>query len=989
MDAPRLPAALRRRFLGTARLAGFAAVVAGVCAYGAVGKPPVGAGASLNLGVFALAAAALAVGVLWRRARAELNGARRRLEEAAMTDEVLEGASVLVWSADVARASDGQLRWQVTSRRISQAGRLLGIGDAFGAAKLWNPDRVPDHAVMDRVVTGAIEAGHSGYRHEFRFTADGGPAWLLEQAAIHRRGERKWRLLGVVTDITERHRLEDAGRKSAEQLQRILEQADCLLWQADVSHLDGVWNWSFDLPSSGLRRRIFGESGLADPRRIYAGFHVPSLAENNRRSQGSMLSGAPGYDQEFKLIRESNGEVFWIHERVSISSLGPGRWHLAGVMMDVTSRYRADQARRETEEQLNRILMGVDCMLWLADVTLESTGAFTWRLALPDSLLYRKLFGYDPASKGNILWSEQNVPDMVSLNERSSSALLTGAPGYEQEFCFFSQAGVHWLHEQVAVKPAGPNAWQAVGVVTDITARRTAERELAAEKERLAVTLRAMEEGVITLGLDGTVLYVNRAAEVLLTVVSDDLRGRLVSDLCCLVDSTTGRDLDWPVRPVLRDGEAVDLPVGAAIRLDRRRVVDVEGCVVPLRDPQSVVLGAVVVIRDVTDRRRLENQLQRASKLESVGLLAGGIAHDFNNILTAVMGNLGLARSEVPLESPAHLFIQEAHRAADRARGLTQQLLTFAKGGEPVRAAVELADVATEVAGFAVRGSRVRCEFDFPEGLWPANADRGQLAQIIQNLVINAVQAMPGGGVVKLSASNELVPPGSALPVVAGDYVRISIEDTGSGIPTEDLSRVFEPYFTTKETGSGLGLATVYSIVRRHKGCIDVESEPGRGARFVIRLPALRGGRVETGTVQSAPATMLGGRILIMDDEEPIRILLGHVLRRAGLEVVATSNGREALDTYREQWERGSPPDALMMDLTVPGDLGGAQALAEIRKFDPDVRAIVASGYSSDPVVANFRDYGFCGRVVKPFDVQQVIRVVTDVLAKADRDAGG
>ena len=940
----------------------------------------------------AVGALLLAVGVfvfLWLKSRAALAEARERLEEAALMHEVLAGASVLVWSADVSAGADGRLKWRTTVRTESRGSRMLGLAQASGADGPWSLASTPDHEEIRRIATEAIESGAPGYHHEFRARTEDGLAWLHEETVIHRLKPRAWRLFGVITDITEHHRIEEEARRAAAQVKSFLERADCLIWHASVSMESGVWTWDFDVPPSGMRKRIFGEVDIVRTRRFYAGYRVPALEENNRRSQSAMLSGASGYEQEFEIIRVADGQIFWIQEQVSIVSDGPLRWQLGGVMLDVTSRHQADDARRDKEAQLNRILMDLECMLWLANVTREESGAFTWRFVLPDSLLYRKLFGCDPSVKGDALWCDQNVPDIAAMDERSTGALLTGAPGYAQEFCFFSTSGVHWLHEQVAIRPTGSNAWQAVGVVTDITERRTAERELASEKERLAVTLRAMEEGVITLGLDGAVLYINRAAEQLFAVSSEEVHGSPVTKVCRLVDSASGDELEWPVRPVLRDGAVADLPSGAAIHTERRRPVDVEGCVMPLRDSQGVVLGAVVVLRDVTDRRRLEAQLQRASKLESVGLLAGGIAHDFNNILTAIMGNLGLARMETEAGSAGESFIMEAHHAAERARGLTQQLLTFAKGGEPVRSTVPLPDLVTETAEYAVRGSAVRCRFDLAAGLWPANADRGQLTQIIQNLVVNAVQAMPEGGLVTLSATNEVVGIGSPLPIGPGDYVRIVIEDTGSGIAPENLGRIFEPYFTTKAKSSGLGLAAVYSIIRRHRGCIDVESEQGRGAKFVLRLPAVRGDRPAAGEAQVAPTPKLRGRVLVMDDEEPIRTLIAHLLRRVGLEVALTATGSEAVAYYHEAWKEGRPPQVLVMDLTVPGDMGGAQALDAIRKINPDVRAIVASGYSSDPIVANFKDYGFCARVLKPFNIQQLIGVIMEVLGGSEGPKDG
>ncbi|MBK8476581.1 MAG: response regulator [Opitutaceae bacterium] len=386
-------------------------------------------------------------------------------------------------------------------------------------------------------------------------------------------------------------------------------------------------------------------------------------------------------------------------------------------------------------------------------------------------------------------------------------------------------------------------------------------------------------------------------------------------------------------------------------------------------------------MRDTTERERLEQELLRASKLESVGLLAGGIAHDFNNILTAVMGNLTLALLDVEPQGEMGRILREAEGAALRARDLTQQLLTFAKGGDPVRAAVHLPAMMEEVTRFALHGSRVKAEFDLAANLWPADADKGQISRVVQNLVINAVQAMPAGGVVRLLARNERLHGLDRPPLLPGNYVHIAVSDTGVGIKGEHLDRIFEPYFTTKQTGSGLGLATVYSIVRKHKGLIQVESELGRGTTFHVRLPAAAAAEPEAAAAGVvAVGAPVRGRILFMDDEAPIRKLATAMLRRLGCEVELAADGQAMVDAYCSAREAGRPFDAVVMDLTVPGGMGGLEALERLRALDPDVQAIVSSGYSSDPVLANYRSYGFSGRVAKPYEIADFGRVLREVL---------
>jgi PAS domain S-box-containing protein len=400
-----------------------------------------------------------------------------------------------------------------------------------------------------------------------------------------------------------------------------------------------------------------------------------------------------------------------------------------------------------------------------------------------------------------------------------------------------------------------------------------------------------------------------------------------------------------------------------------------------VRDEQGRLLHYEGFVTDITERRRLEAELLRASKLEAVGILAGGIAHDFNNILTVILGNVTLAEFDAGAAPGLRPMLQEAKRATLRARDLTQQLLTFAKGGDPVREAVALADIVRESAEFGMHGAKSRLELDLPGDLWPANADKGQLAQVVQNLVINAVQAMPDGGVVRIAAANAALGAGEVAGLAAGDYIRLTVRDTGTGIPPEHLPKIFDPYFTTKQQGSGLGLATVYSIVRKHQGAIVVDSELGAGSIFRFWLPALRSVAPRT-EAASAEARPLSGRVLFLDDEEPIREMAVAYLARLGVDCVAVPDGAAAVREFRAAQATDRPFRLLVLDLTVPGGMGGLETLGVLRGLDPAIRAVVSSGYSQDPVMGNFRGFGFNAVLVKPYDLDQLGRVVAASLGR-------
>jgi PAS domain S-box-containing protein len=401
-----------------------------------------------------------------------------------------------------------------------------------------------------------------------------------------------------------------------------------------------------------------------------------------------------------------------------------------------------------------------------------------------------------------------------------------------------------------------------------------------------------------------------------------------------------------------------------------------------VRDTDGRLLYYEGFVTDITARRRLEQELMRSSKLEAVGILAGGIAHDFNNILTVVLGNVTLAEMDTANDASVQRMLHDAKRATLRARDLTQQLLTFAKGGDPVRAAIALPELLKESAEFAMHGSKSRCELDLDPDLWPANADKGQIGQVAQNLVINAVQAMPQGGLVTIRAGNCSLLAGAVGALPTGDYVKISVSDTGTGIAPEHVGKIFDPYFTTKKQGSGLGLATVYSIARKHQGHIEVESRLGEGTTFHLWLPAAERVEVVEAPVPEPPVA-LSARVLFMDDEEPIREMAQMFLQRLGSEVVGTADGAAAVEAYRAAQASGRPFDVVVMDLTVPGGMGGREAMEHLLKLDPNVRAIVSSGYSRDPVLGSYRRHGFCGILPKPYGLDQLRKVIVDVLGLA------
>ncbi len=399
----------------------------------------------------------------------------------------------------------------------------------------------------------------------------------------------------------------------------------------------------------------------------------------------------------------------------------------------------------------------------------------------------------------------------------------------------------------------------------------------------------------------------------------------------------------------------------------------------PIVDKEGAVSHVIEYTRDITERKRAEEELLRTQKLESISVLAGGIAHDFNNLLAAIMGNVSLAMLDISPGNEAHTRLVNAEKASLRAQDLTQQLLTFSKGGTPVKTVTSLGTLIKETAGFSLRGSKVKCELVLPGDLWPVEADEGQITQVINNLVINADQAMQDGGIVTIRGENIALGARDVPPLREGNYVKISVRDRGAGIPKEHLTKIFDPFFTTKQKGNGLGLAVSYSIIKKHEGHIAVESEPRTGTTFSLYLPASAGEKAEKRTVDNAPIRGRG-KILVMDDEQSVGEMAKAMLQTLGYEVECVEDGTQAIERYQQAVKSGKPYDAIIMDLTIAGGMGGKEAIKKLLEIDPRVKAIVSSGYSNDPVMAGYKNYGFHGVISKPYRIKDLSEVVYTVV---------
>ncbi|MDY0220757.1 MAG: ATP-binding protein [Desulfobacterium sp.] len=516
----------------------------------------------------------------------------------------------------------------------------------------------------------------------------------------------------------------------------------------------------------------------------------------------------------------------------------------------------------------------------------------------------------------------------------------------------------------------------------------------------LAVTLRNIGDGVITTDTQSRILLMSRGAETITGWNVNQAVGRPLTDVINTVDTPADQNSGNPVDKVLASGQTMDLAGPRTLiskKGERRSITDTAA---PILDKHGNVTGVVLVLRDVTEQLRTEKELLKIKKLESIGLLAGGIAHDYNNILTAILGNIQLSLMDSDLSGKTRNFLKQASKASHRAKDLTRQLLTFAKGGLPVKETASLAGLIRDSADFTMENSKIDCRYLLPDDLWPVDIDKGQMGQVIHNLILNALDAMPHGGVLEVSCRNVSSGSPDHPPFAPGrDLVAMDIKDTGVGIAENIIDKIFDPYFTTKEQGAGLGLAISHSIVKRHGGQICVESTPGQGSTFTVYLTASPPTTSSLSPPPPSPSTLpLDNkpspgtdkvspfakklRIIIMDDEEMIRDITGEMLNDLGHKTFPAKDGKEALEIYKKAMKDNAPIDLTIMDLTIPGGMGGKEAVEKLLEINPEAKAVVSSGYSNDPVMADCKKYGFYAALAKPSRLQDFKNLINRIADK-------
>ncbi len=626
---------------------------------------------------------------------------------------------------------------------------------------------------------------------------------------------------------------------------------------------------------------------------------------------------------------------------------------LEGAIVDITDFKRAEERVGAQQKRTADILAGVADTFYSLDKD--------WRFTVVNPAAEKAPFGRPAAEMvGKVIWDL--YPKLVGTfihRHYLAAAEKHTLEHYEGQ----SPLNRRWYEVFMQGWEGGVDVY-----MRDITDRKQAEAGLRDANEHLNTIFASSPLALIVIDPDGNVMKWNPAAEKIFGWSEQEVLGKFLPFVAAdTIDEHTR------LRKRLLNGEA--LSGVETVRWKKNgSAIDISISAAPMHGADGGITGIMSVIMDITDRKKSEAMLLNVQKLESLGVLAGGIAHDFNNLLGGIFGYVDLA-ADATVEKSTGNYLGKALSTIHRARGLTHQLLTFAKGGEPVKKIGSFTPFLEDTARFALSGSNCSSEFRIAENLWKAEFDRNQIGQVIDNIVINAQQAMPGGGAIDISASNVTFAEKAHATLAAGDYVKISFCDRGIGMPEEILPRIFDPFFTTKPKGHGLGLATCYSIVKRHGGCIEVESKPGRGSTFHVYLPALAGtASAESGAVLCRHSGC--GTFLVMDDEEVIRETVGDMLKSFGYTVVQAQNGREAVDFFISEHTARRRLAGMIFDLTVPGGAGGREAIEAIRKIDGEVPVFVASGYADDPVMSDPGAHGFTASICKPFRKSELAEIL-------------
>lgn len=798
---------------------------------------------------------------------------------------------------------------------------------------------------------------------------DGAVKWLTSRAqpSLEEDGSVVWD--SVIFDVTEHKRTQLQLESEKRRLSSVIRGTQA-----------GTWEWNVQTGETIFNARWAEVIGCAleelEPTTIQIWIdhaHPEDLESSLRKLRACFRREREYYHHECRM-RHQDGRWIWTLARGRVGTWTPDdkpEW-MFGTFQDITAQKLAQAQLAEANMRMQVAADAARFGVWDTDIR---TNTLCW-----DRWMFR-LYGLDPEDFGGTYasWERCVHPDDLSDAQATIAEALNGDGHFEKDFRIITPSGQTRTLKAYArvVQSADGKPERLIGINYDITEKRKVEEELRFQ----SLVLESISDLVLAANPEGQLTYANAAARAFLNASSDAEAlpevaacwGHPVSDAPTAPNTIMQVALEtgeWrgETRMTRQDGEA------RLMRVHLQR----------LHAPAGRVLGVIGVLADITDHKRAEEEVLRMQRLDGLGLIASGIAHDFNNMLMSMMGYLELAELDMPEGAYSRTFAEEAFQAIERARQLTRQLMSFAKGDEPVLGDIDTRSLIQETAAFHLHGSNVALRLDLSDALWPIHADKAQIGQVLSNLTINARQAMERGGTLHISAEN--LPAGQTQGHHNPDkpYVRITVRDEGEGMAPQTLSRVFDPYFTTKASGHGLGLTVVHTIVRKHEGHIRAASTPGVGTTFDVLLPASPSASMALKPPAAARAQDLSAhalRVLLMDDEATLRGVGVGLLEALGVACDGVSDGEEALVRYARALEQGQTYDAVIMDLTIVGGPGARDTIAGLLSLDPNARAIAMSGYASDPALAQYRDHGFVARLPKPFTLQEL----HDALLKAMR----